>query len=140
MQNQDVMVVSVTLDDRDDGGLRVYSADLPGLILSGSDKARVFSDIGPAIQAIFHHQGMDVTVRSARPLSEVMKAEGSRNVDMHVQQFVVEMKLAAAALAAIGVRDSEANLRNKISRGGFTGAFLTQCLTAMGVTALRLND
>jgi hypothetical protein len=43
-------------------------------------------------------------------------------------------------LAAIGVKDSEANLRNKISRGGFTGAFLIQCLTAMGVTALRLDD
>lgn len=43
-------------------------------------------------------------------------------------------------LAAIGVRDTEANLRNKISRGGFTGAFLIQCLTAMGVTALRLED
>ncbi len=43
-------------------------------------------------------------------------------------------------LAAIGVRDSEANLRNKISRGGFTGAFLIQCLTAMGATTLRLED
>lgn len=43
-------------------------------------------------------------------------------------------------LAAIGVQDSEANLRNKISRGGFTGAFLIQCLTAMGVTALRIED
>ncbi len=42
-------------------------------------------------------------------------------------------------LAAIGVRDTEANLRNKISRGGFTGAFLIQCLTVMGVTALRLE-
>jgi hypothetical protein len=43
-------------------------------------------------------------------------------------------------LAAIGVKDTEANLRNKISRGGFTGAFLVQCLTAMGATALRLDD
>ena len=43
-------------------------------------------------------------------------------------------------LAAIGIRETEANLRNKISRGGFTGAFLIQCLTAMGVTALRLDD
>ena len=42
-------------------------------------------------------------------------------------------------LAAIGVKDSEANLRNKISRGGFTGAFLIQCLTAMGATSLRLE-
>lgn len=43
-------------------------------------------------------------------------------------------------LAAIGVKETEANLRNKISRGGFTGAFLVQCLMAMGVTALRLDD
>lgn len=43
-------------------------------------------------------------------------------------------------LGAIGVKETEANLRNKISRGGFTGAFLVQCLTAMGVTALRLDD
>ena len=43
-------------------------------------------------------------------------------------------------LGAIGVKDSESNLRNKISRGGFTGAFLLQCLSAMGVTALRLDD
>ena len=43
-------------------------------------------------------------------------------------------------LAAIGVKDSEANLRNKISRGGFTASFLVQCLTAMGVNALRLDD
>jgi hypothetical protein len=43
-------------------------------------------------------------------------------------------------LAAIGVKESEANLRNKISRGGFTGAFLVQCLVAMGVNALRLDD
>lgn len=43
-------------------------------------------------------------------------------------------------LAAIGVADSEANLRNKISRGGFTGAFLIQCLHALGVQALRLDD
>jgi hypothetical protein len=43
-------------------------------------------------------------------------------------------------LAAIGVKDSEANLRNKISRGGFTGAFLIQCLTAMGATTLRLDE
>ncbi len=46
----------------------------------------------------------------------------------------------AEKLAGIGVRDSEANLRNKISRGGFTGAFLIQCLVAIGVSSLRLED
>jgi hypothetical protein len=43
-------------------------------------------------------------------------------------------------LGALGISETEANLRNKISRGGFTGAFLIQCLTAMGVAALRLED
>jgi hypothetical protein len=43
-------------------------------------------------------------------------------------------------LATIGIRETEANLRNKISRGGFTGAFLVQCLVAMGAPALRLDD
>ncbi len=43
-------------------------------------------------------------------------------------------------LGTLGIRETEANLRNKISRGGFTGAFLIQCLTAMGVSALRLED
>jgi hypothetical protein len=43
-------------------------------------------------------------------------------------------------LAAIGITETAANLRNKISRGGFTGAFLIQCLAAMGVQSLRLED
>jgi hypothetical protein len=43
-------------------------------------------------------------------------------------------------LSAIGVKETEANLRKKISRGGFTGAFMVQCLIAMGVTSLRLDD
>lgn len=43
-------------------------------------------------------------------------------------------------LASLGVRDSERNLRNKISRVEFTGAFLIQCLVAMGVWSLRLED
>jgi hypothetical protein len=41
-------------------------------------------------------------------------------------------------LADQGVMDSEPNIRNKISRGKFTAVFLVQCLTAIGVTELRL--
>lgn len=43
-------------------------------------------------------------------------------------------------LATMGVTETEANLRNKISRGGFTASFFVQCLAAMGVIALRLDD
>ncbi len=38
----------------------------------------------------------------------------------------------AEKLAEIGVAETERNLNNKISRGGFTAAFLLQCLEATG--------
>ena len=41
-------------------------------------------------------------------------------------------------LAAIGVVDSEPNIRNKLSRGKFTAVFLIQCMEAIGAETLRL--
>jgi len=43
-------------------------------------------------------------------------------------------------LAAIGIVENEANLRNKISRGGFSAAFFIQCLTAIGAHTVRLHE
>ncbi|KMS62698.1 DUF6471 domain-containing protein [Sphingobium baderi] len=43
-------------------------------------------------------------------------------------------------LAAVGVVDSEPNIRNKLSRGKFTAVFLVQCLEAIGATSLRLAE
>jgi Domain of unknown function (DUF6471) len=43
----------------------------------------------------------------------------------------------AEKLAAIGVHETERNLNNKISRGGFTVAFLLQCMEAIGISELR---
>lgn len=45
----------------------------------------------------------------------------------------------AELLAARGVMESEANLRNKISRGSFTAAFLFECLMAMGCEHVRIS-
>lgn len=42
-------------------------------------------------------------------------------------------------LAAIGVDEKEANVRNKLSRGKFTAAFLVQCLVAIGTSDIRIN-
>ena len=41
-------------------------------------------------------------------------------------------------LAGLGVAETERNLANKISRGGFTAAFLMQCLEAIGAREVRL--
>ena len=43
-------------------------------------------------------------------------------------------------LAAVGVVDSEPNIRNKLSRGKFTAVFLIQCLEAIGASSLRLSS
>ena len=45
----------------------------------------------------------------------------------------------AEKLAVIGVQENERNLNNKISRGGFSAAFLLQCLTAIGCHSVLLS-
>ena len=43
-------------------------------------------------------------------------------------------------LETLGISETERNLANKISRGGFTAAFFLECLFAVGCTTLRLQD
>ncbi len=43
-------------------------------------------------------------------------------------------------LASIGVRDSERNISNKISRGSFTAVFFVQCMEAIGCHTIHLKD
>ena len=42
------------------------------------------------------------------------------------------------ALGKNGIQETERNIANKISRGGFTAAFFLQCMDAIGVSELRL--
>ncbi len=42
-------------------------------------------------------------------------------------------------LAAVGVAETEPNIRNKIARGSFTAVFLVQCLEAIGAKEVRLD-
>ena len=44
----------------------------------------------------------------------------------------------AERLATVGVTENERNLNNKISRGGFTAAFLLQCLEAIEAKEVRI--
>lgn len=46
----------------------------------------------------------------------------------------------AEKLTALGIPETERNIANKISRGGFTAAFFIQCLSVVGCTILRLED
>ncbi len=46
----------------------------------------------------------------------------------------------AERLTAMGIPETDRNITNKISRGGFTAAFFLQCLSAIGCTTLRLEE
>jgi len=48
--------ITIVLEDREDGGLRVWSDDLPGLVLSGRDRLKVGSDIVPAVDALVEYR------------------------------------------------------------------------------------
>ncbi len=45
----------------------------------------------------------------------------------------------AERLNALGVPEKEANIRNKLSRGKFSAAFLLACLEAIGSQTLHLR-
>lgn len=45
----------------------------------------------------------------------------------------------AELLKGLDIHETERNLNNKISRGGFTAAFLLQCLQAVGTETLHLR-
>ena len=46
----------------------------------------------------------------------------------------------AKRLEEMGEKETVANLRNKLSRGSFTAAFFLQCLSALNVKTLRLDE
>lgn len=46
----------------------------------------------------------------------------------------------AAKLTAVGVKETETNLRSKVSRGSFTAVFFIQALSALGCSSLRFEE
>lgn len=71
-----------------------------------------------------------VTVEYEARAKNLLKGELKRNGVTYAQ--------LAEKLGEIGVSETDRNLNNKISRGGFSAAFLLQCLAAIEVKDLRL--
>jgi 3-mercaptopyruvate sulfurtransferase SseA len=46
----------------------------------------------------------------------------------------------ADKLAAVGIKDNERNIANKIARGSFTAVFFVQCLEVIGCQTVHLNE
>lgn len=71
---------------------------------------------------------IDWTARTKNLLKSELKRRG------------VSYRELAEKLTAMGSPETERNIANKISRGGFTGAFLLQCLVAVGANSLRIDN
>lgn len=77
--------IEVVLEDAGDNGLRVFSEQLPGLILSGTEKMSVTRCILPAIKALLEAKNFtNVTISQTMPFSLALAAPSPRVVDIDV--------------------------------------------------------
>lgn len=76
-------------------------------------------------------KGNPVNVEFEELAKNILKGELKRRGVTYAQ--------LAEKLEKIGVHETERNLNNKISRGGFSAAFLLQCMLAIGSDVVRLH-
>ena len=81
---------------------------------------------------------MTETTRKLNPVNLEYETRTKNLLKSELKRKGVTYAQLAEKLAALGIHETERNLNNKISRGGFTGAFLLQCLEAIGTKDLRL--
>ena len=62
------------------------------------------------------------------------------NLKLELKRKGVSYKDLAERLEASGIHETERNIANKISRGGFSAAFFVQCLEAAGCQPIRIAE
>lgn len=81
------------------------------------------------------------TETGERPVADIDWTARTKNLlKAELKKRGVSYRELAEKLTAMGLPESERNIANKISRGGFTAAFLVQCMVAIGAQTLRLDD
>jgi hypothetical protein len=75
----------------------------------------------------------------ADPATQAYEAKAKNLLKGELKRRGVTYAQLAEKLAVIGVKETDRNLNNKISRGGFTAAFLIQCLEVIGCKTLHLD-
>lgn len=77
--------------------------------------------------------------RKANPVNVEYETRAKNLLKAELKRKGITYRQLAEKLAEIGIQENERNLNNKISRGGFTAAFMLQCLEAVGVREVRLD-
>ena len=76
--------------------------------------------------------------RKDDPINVEYEAKAKNLLKGELKRKGITYSQLAEKLATVGVTENEKNLNNKISRGGFSVAFLIQCMEAIGVSEIRL--
>ena len=79
-------------------------------------------------------------VRKTDPVNLEYEAKAKNLLKGELKRKGMTYAQLAEKLAEIGVQENERNLNNKISRGGFSAAFLIQCLEVIGARDVRLDN
>ena len=82
---------------------------------------------------------MPQNVWKNKPLTQEYEAKAKNLLKGELKRRGLTYAQLAEKLAALGIEENERNLNNKISRGGFTAAFMLQCLEAIGAKEVRLD-
>ena len=76
--------------------------------------------------------------RKTNPVNVEFETKAKNLLKAELKRKGITYAQLAAKLAEMGVHETERNLNNKISRGGFPASFLLQCLEAIGAHEIRL--
>jgi hypothetical protein len=79
-------------------------------------------------------------VAKADPVNVAFETRAKNLLKGELKRRGVTYAQLVERLAPLGIHETERNIANKISRGGFTAAFLVQCLEAIGAKELRISD
>lgn len=79
-------------------------------------------------------------VAKAHPVNAEYETKAKNLLKAELKRRGVTYAQLAEKLTEMGVPENERNLNNKISRGGFTAAFLLQCLHVIGAHTIRVHD
>lgn len=130
--------VDVETDRFADGMLHCRNA------FAGRDAARQVRHVGRPVPVgpLDDHRELLARYGAMRPLASGLLPSSytiTGDTTEMGRQNVIYSQLVER-LESIGVTEDERNLRNKVSRGKFTAAFMLQCLVALGSHSLRLES
>ena len=79
-----------------------------------------------AIQEYGHAQGRCPPGGASEDVRPTVRVKGILKAELKRRN--VSYRQLAVSLQALGIHETERNINNKISRGGFTAVFVVQCL------------